>query len=398
MGGLIFGLILGVIFYFMYLFGAETGSGNPTLVSALNATPMWWLTWTFLIPGVLIAVLIAIILAMLVSESYGSIDIHRNWRSARDGKQPEPPSDLSAAAVSLLTGLEITGRTLGAMVIEMCQKGVLRVSPVARGRSSPSKLWRKKRNDYRLTVRSNSKLEWERVLCDAMGDREVTPQWLKSTLKRRKGVIGRHLGEHLKERGYFDSNPMSGFHWLYWLRWLGIVLMVSSSVAVITAHSATYAGSVSSSVLMIFSLGLMVLCYTFLFLRNRYWIKLVDQDSPNFDGYREAGRWWAFRWTIRRRSGPGENEDRSYPYLSYAIALGEDRPWMYAGIAEALFPDDTVATTDSVRGSDSGSLFRPTDGFFIGWIAADFVGGNAGRSGTDIGGDMDIDMDIDLSA
>ena len=109
MGGYIFGLVLGAIFYFMYLFGAETGSGNPTLVSALNATPMWWLTWTFLIPGVLIAVLIAIILAMLVSESYGSIDIHRNWRSARDGKQPEPPSDLSAAAVSLLTGLEITG-------------------------------------------------------------------------------------------------------------------------------------------------------------------------------------------------------------------------------------------------------------------------------------------------
>lgn len=84
--------------------------------------------------------------------------------------------------------------------------------------------------------------------------------------------------------------------------------------------------------------------------------------------------------------------------MSYAIALGEDRPWMYAGIAEALFPDDTVAATDSVREGDSGSLFRPADGFFIGWIAADFVGGNAGRSGIDIGGDMDIDMDIDLSA
>ncbi|MYF78410.1 MAG: hypothetical protein F4180_00425 [Chloroflexi bacterium] len=67
---------------------------------------------------------------------------------------------------------------------------------------------------------------------------------------------------------------------------------------------------------------------------------------------------------------------------------------MYAGIAEALFHDDTVAATDTVREGDSGSLFRPADGFYIGWIAADFVGGGADRSDIGIGGDMDIDIDL----
>ena len=399
MGGYIFGLVLGAIFYFMYLFGTEAGSGNPSLVSALDAASMGWLTWTFLIPGVLIAVLIGIFLPILINENYDSINFHRNWRLARDRKQSEPPSNLSAAAVSVLTGLEVTGRTLGAMVIEMCQKGVLRIAPVVGTRRNPSESWPDNRIDYRLTVRGESKHEWERVLCDAMRDRDVTPEWLKSTLERRKGVIGKHLGEHLKERGFFDRNPMSGFRWIYWLRWLGIVLMASSSIAVVAAYAVTYADADSTftTVFMILGLGLMVLCYIFLFLRDRHRIKLIDKIGPNHKGFEESMQWWAFRWTMRRRSGPRENEDRPYPYLSYAIALGEDRPWMYSGIAGTLFPDDMVTPTEPVREDDPARLFRPADGFFIGMIAADYVAGDVG--GSDIGtggGDMDIDIDLSV--
>ena len=138
----------------------------------------------------------------------------------------------------------------------------------------------------------------------------------------------------------------------------------------------------------------MGLFYTPLFLRDRHRIRLVDKSGPNDNGSEEYMQWLAFRWAMRCQSGPKENEDKPYPFLSYAIALGEDRPWMYSGISEALFPND--AATDSVRRSDSASVFRPADGFFIGWIAADYVTGDTGHSGIDIDGDMDLDIDLSI--
>ena len=93
---------------------------------------------------------------------------------------------------------------------------------------------------------------------------------------------------------------------------------------------------------------------------------------------------------------------RPYPFLSYAFALGVDKPWMYSGIVENIFPypddiDDTAS--DSVGGGSSRSLLNPYDGFYIGWIASDFLTGEADLSGGDLdldGLDFDLDLDLDL--
>ena len=107
-------------------------------------------------------------------------------------------------------------------------------------------------------------------------------------------------------------------------------------------------------------------------------------------------QWLSFRTTMWEQDRPAEDEEHSrpYPFLSYAFALGVDKPWMYSGIAETLFPDDTVTASDSIRTSDSRGIFRRADAVFIGLIAADYVTGGAGLSGT--GGGLDLDFDFDL--
>ena len=401
----VFLLILGAFFYFVFLLSLVEGSDTLTLVSALDAASVGWLIWAFLILGMLIAMLIGIILPISVRLSYVNYRDRSFIKSAvsKWGYPKEPPSDLSAAAVSVLRGREVTSRTLGTIVIEMCLKGVLRVTPVARTRIDPLESGRGEQYDYWFTVRSRSSLDWERALCDAIQEGEVTSERLKATLEERRDTIGKQLGEYLKARALFDRNPMSGFHWLYCLWRLGIVLLVSSSIAAAYAITVTDFTSTVTVVLLILGLGPICACYTLVWLDYRHLIKLADKRRPNYRGVEELEKWLAFRQSMWQQSPPTEDEERSksYPFLPYAFALGVDKRWMYSGITETAFSDNTVTVTatNSVIKSDSGSMFRPADGIFVGMIAADYVTGDAGRADTGIGGDIggDMDLDIDLS-
>ena len=359
-----------------------------------------------LFPSLILAILIGFVLLIWVRIRYVNyrdrMFIHRAL--LRYGEQTEPPSDLPAAAVSVLRGREVTSRTLGTIVIEMCQKGVLRITPVARMRRAPLESGQEERYDYRLTVRGQSNLDWERTLCDAMRDREVTPEWLKSTLEDRRGAIGKQLGQHLKEWGLFNSNPMSGFRLLYWLWWLGTVLAgcsILSAVAAAIAFSIIESDSIGLSIFFVI-VGLISagVLYMLFLLQDRRQINMADRSRPNDKGLEELYQWLAFRQTSWRQSSPAESEESSEPYpcLSYAFALGVEKPWMYSGIAGTLLPDNTDTVFDPVGKSTSGAVFRPADSFFIGWIAADFATGAADHSGADISGDMDMDIDIDLSS
>ena len=394
MGGFVFGLVFFSGFYFMGIFFTERGTDNPSPVAALNDLSMGGIAWLFMVPGMIIAVLIGVILRLLVDTFY--VDYRdRTFIGVAEGrKQTDPPSDLSAAAVSVLRGREVTSRTLGTIVIEMCQRGILRITPVVRAAGGPSESRQEEQYDYRLTVGSQSELDWERELCDSMRNREVTPESFKSTVESRKRVMGKQLGACLVERGLFDSNPVSGFGWLFWLRSLGIVLMVGGSVASVAAASVV--GSTFTTFIMIFILGWMGLFYAVILWTCRHQLKLADKSQFNERGYEEFMQWLSFRTTMWRQDRPMEDEERSrpYPFLSYAFALGVDKPWMYAGIAETLFPDDMVTASDSIRKSGSGGILRPADAIFVGWIAADYSRG--GASFSDTGGDLDFDFDLDI--
>ena len=396
MGGFVFGLFIFSVIYFIGIFSTEIGSDKPSLVTALNDLSMGGIAWFFMIPGMIIALLIGALLPLLVDSIYIDYRDRTFIWIAKGRKQTDPPSDLSAAAVSVSRSREVTSRTLGTIVIEMCQRGMLRITPVVRAAGDPSGSRQEEQYDYRLTVGSQSEFNWERELCDSMRDREVTPESFKSTMESRKRIIGKQLGAYLVERGLFNSNPISGFRWLFWLRSLGIVLMVGGSVASVAVGSVV--GSVFTTIAMIFILALMGLFYAIILWACRHQLKLAEKSSFNERGFEEFLQWLSFRTTMWEQDRPAEDEEHSrpYPFLSYAFALGVDKPWMYSGIAETLFPDDTVTASDSIRTSDSRGMFRRADAVFVGWIAADYVTGGAGLSGTSGGLDFDFDFDFDL--
>ena len=97
--------------------------------------------WAFRVPGTGLALLLVIPLWILDFK----------WREAKHPKLIEPvtrpPSGLSAAAVSVLESRQVNDRTLLTSVVEMCQRGMLEITPVRRAT-------RRGEYSYTLTARS----------------------------------------------------------------------------------------------------------------------------------------------------------------------------------------------------------------------------------------------------
>ena len=80
-----------------------------------------------------IGVGVALLLVLLVWLKY------RSWREIKypglSGPVTRQPSELPAAAVSVLENREVSGRTLLAAIVEMCQRGTLQFECVGTGSS-----------------------------------------------------------------------------------------------------------------------------------------------------------------------------------------------------------------------------------------------------------------------
>ena len=331
----------------------------------------------------------------MVERNFVDFKERRYITYAYDPRQKTPPSDLPAPAVSVLRGREVTDRTLGAIVVEMYQRGVLRVRPAARtvgGSPSPDNEY-----DFRLIVEGQPRYEWERALCDAMQGEEVPHEWIKEALTSRRSVIGKQLGRLLKERGLFNSNPMTGIPWLWCIRFTGTALIACGLAASLAGAVAADWPTTDIAFLFLFS-SIMALFYALILLGDRRRMKLADKSKPNSAGHDEIMQWLAFRTTMWERDAPtGEDRDRPYPYLSYAFALGVDKQWMYSRATGARPPDVGMASPAVNRPEGDFRLFRPADTFFFAWIASDYVGSSMAQ-GSDFSGsggsDFDIDFDI----
>ena len=390
MFGMVVVFLIGTFLYFYAVIG-----GPPGLVAALSEAPLGGIASLFILPGMFIVVITGVVLPIMVERNFVDFRERRYITYAYDPTQKTPPSDLPAPAVSVLRGREVTDRTLGAIVVEMYQRGVLRVRPAARTvGDSPSP---DNEYDFRLFVEGQPRYEWERALCDAMQGKEVTHEWIKEALTSRRSVIGKQLGRLLKERGLFNSNPMTGIPWLWCIRFTGIALIVCGLVASFAGAVAADWPPVDIAGLFLFS-SMMALFYALILLRDRRRMKLADKSKPNSAGHDEIMQWLAFRTTMWEQDAPtGEDRDRSYPYLSYAFALGVDKPWMYSRATGARPPDMGMASPAVNRPEGDFRLFRPADTFFFAWIASDYVGSSMAQ-GSDFSGsggsDFDIDFDI----
>ena len=134
----------------------------------------------------------------------------------------QPPSDLPAAAVSVLESRKVSLETFLAALLEMCQKDILQVVgiSVTPGRTTEGE---KHAGEYQyiyqgkyiywIVPKSAPQFEWERIVLDSIPKQPMMIDALIGRLRFAPVVppetlIGKQLGEHLRYRGLFNDNPV----------------------------------------------------------------------------------------------------------------------------------------------------------------------------------------------
>ena len=151
--------------------------------------------WGFRTIGVVAAQLLIIVLWLWPKfRTPQATEAHRlPWYSGT----PKPDS-MPAAAVSALEGHMIWSPTMLASIIEMCQRGTLRIEAVGtRGGFL-----------YRLSRQAPVQYDWERTICESMPSHATTVDALHEAIKKREDAIGDQIGDYLHHRGLFHDNPV----------------------------------------------------------------------------------------------------------------------------------------------------------------------------------------------
>ncbi len=301
--------------------GAISESGFP------NIGDMSWkqlMAWSFRTIGVGVALFLVLLLWFK----------YRPPKSIKYPNSLEPvtrqPSQLSAAAVSVLEDREVGDRTLLAAIIEMCQRGTLQFDGVGT-RSGYG---------YRLSQQGPAQFDWERLICDSLPSRPTTVHELRDLMKGHKDVIGDQLGEHLQHRGFFNDNPMrvrrehfgegAGYALL-----AGVLMGVAGWLWLALWLSQWWASSLLGAFIGI------------------YWLIATPMHagmlSPTEMGAYEIRQWHGLKESL---SGPDPLAGRDQPdsMLAYAIALDAAQPWLDEAVSAPSWFGSGGAT--SLQGPD----------------------------------------------
>ena len=313
-----------------------------------------WIGWAFRSVGLVIGLLIVLILPFWASKARRYDD--ELYSKALSISNSEPPSDLPAAAVSVLEDRKVTVRTVRTILFEMCQSGVLRITFEVKG--SRYGLRREREYDVKWSLGSRSKLDWENTVYESMKRNEFDPN-----SDQLKETVGRQLGEYLQNRGLFDGNPMSVARWVYMLWGMGTVLFAGALIgwmAVADIH---------------WFFGIVIIAYLLPIYIIGLWLpgESVMRSSkigPTKGGSQEISRWMAFRRHLRQmgRSARAKVQPMPYAFSSYTIALldvDESEEGMFSGIADLLLGNGQVSET--IRESDA-SEENDLDSVFVSWL------------------------------
>ena len=312
------------------------------------------------------------------------------WRSFRAwprvsypelaGPVTQPPSDLSAAAVSVLESREVTPRTLLAIMVEMCRKGALQIAVIGDG-DSPSQNWK---GDYYywLSCHGHPQFEWERLLFDAISDRAVKANYLPGLLRRNSDSIGDYLDKYLWSRGIFDGDPIKAHrkYRQWWFRALLGAMTVMAGIGFalwlglwLPAWPGILAGA-----------G----CTALLYWLMRGFVRF-GRIPPTEAGVHEISQWRALRKSLVQPASP---HDSPHPesLLPHAIALNARHDWI---VRHPTPPSwfNALRSTDR-RGPEHVNAYRSfllDKGWGIRWgevLFNLFVGGFGGGGGGGGGG------------
>ena len=259
--------------------------------------------WGFRTIGVGVGLLLSLVLWLK----------YRSWKEIKYPGSLEPgtrlPSELSAAAVSVLEDGMVSDRTLLAAIVEMCQRGTLQFEGVRTGGGYR----------YRLSKQGPAQFDWEQVICNRLPAIPTTVQELRDRISEREDVIGSQLGKHLQDRGLFHDNPMrvmrehvsDGFE----LELLaGILFGVGGGLWMALWLSQWWANSLVGAAIG----GIYLLVAT---------PTNVGKLPPTEAGAYEIGQWLGLKESL---PGPDREAGRDEPdsMLAYAIALDAAKPWL----------------------------------------------------------------------
>ena len=254
-----------------------------------------------------IGVGVGLLLLLLVWLKY------RSWQEIKYPGLMEPvtrqPSELPAAAVSVLEDREATDRTLLAAIVEMCQRGTLQFECV--GTESGYR--------YRLSKQGPAQFDWEQLICNRLPPRPTTVQELHDGISEREDGIGSQLGQYLQARGLFDDNPIRvmrdhGGDGVDLGALAGALMGVGGGLWLALWLPQWWANSL---------VGALIGCI--------YWLIGTPMNTgllpPTEAGAYEIGQWLGLKESL---PGPDREAGRDEPdsMLAYAIALDKAQPWL----------------------------------------------------------------------
>ena len=253
----------------------------------------------------------------------------------------QPPSDLPAAAVSVLESRKVSLETLLAALIEMCQKDVLQVVGirVEPGQATEGKNYFGEYEHiypgkyiYWLVPKGVPQFEWERSLLEWIPKQ---PMMIDELIDDSRYILTEHhvaqnhrqLGEHLRYRGLFNDNPMqamSDANRGYLAHFLGaasvcIGLGLLSYWLLSSWVSWPWWANLASGIVGGIVFGVI---YAVVVEPSR-----IGHITPTRAGIQEISRWLALKESLLQFD-PLSDADGSDSLLPYAIAFDEAERWL----------------------------------------------------------------------
>ncbi len=278
------------------------------------------------------------------------------------------PGSMPAAAVSALEGHMIWSPTLLASIIEMCQRGTLRIEAVGT----------KVGFLYRLTRQGPTQYEWERTICSSLPSRPTTIDALDEAIDKHEDAIGDQIGDYLQQRGLFDDNPVrvrreNDDDAIGWGMLAGVLMGVGSGLwaalwldhwwanALIGAFTGLVYGLMAPSI-------------------------RTGMLKPTPAGALEISQWLGWKESLTG-SAPTGTRDQSDPILAYAVALNAAQPWL--DVAASAPPWFVSEGESSLRGADLDAAYHAFMHAPQWWLTG--RSGDAAKAAAGMGYELELD-------
>ena len=256
-----------------------------------------------------------------------------------------PPSDLPAAAVSVLESRSFSQATVLAALVEMSQKGVMQVIGigVTPGRTTEGKNYAGEyeyiyhgKYIYCIVPKDAAQFEWERAILHSIPRQPMIIDDLIDSLgntlhgEGRAELISRTLGEHLRYRGLFTDNPVEVMENAN----RGFLALALGVLSVLVGFGLLFSWLLSAWVSWPWWANLacsavvgIVFAFIYIVIAEP---KRIGHIAPTRSGLLEISRWFALRDSLLGID-PSLDAGRSDSLLPYAIAFDKAEKWLQGG-------------------------------------------------------------------